>query len=377
MPIPSYNTVSVNLRHLRWNYRRLAELAGPDVVLLPMVKADAYGHGLVPCARALAECGARCFGVAEVDEGVALRRAGISGDIIVFLGANQYDALIAYNLSPVVFDAETIRAVGGHAAARQATVGVHLKIDVGMGRLGALPADVPELVKLVERQAGVRLAGVLAHFPMADQGDRRRDTEARNSVFLRLLEDCGIAGDAVAHIANSAAAIRYPATRLGMVRPGIALYGLYPSADDEVRRALELRPVMRFTTRVLQVKDVPAGYGVSYGHVFVTEKPSRLAILPVGYADGYLRGLSDRGHVLIGGGRAPVRGRVCMNATIVDVSALDGRVSPGDEVVLMGRQEAQGRVGEISADEIAAWMGTISYEVLCLFGNSNAREYIG
>ena len=374
MPIPSLTQITIDLDHLQWNYRRLAALAGEGTALLPMVKADAYGHGLVSCARALAACGAGVFGVAEADEGRRLRRAGIRGDIVVFLGTTQYDALIDFDLSPVVFDGASLTAISERAVARGVTVGVHVKVDVGMGRLGVAVDETPALIGMIDRLPGVRLAGVLAHFPRADDAAFRAATLAENDLFLQTAAGARDHG-AVLHIANSAG-LRYPEARLDLARPGITLYGCAPAPEDPWWRGLDLRPVMSFKTRVLQVKEVPAGTGISYGHTFVTSRPSRLAVLPVGYANGYLRALSNRAEVLIGGRRMPVRGRVCMNATIVEVTAA-GAVAPGDEVVLLGRQEGEDGADTITADEIAAWMGTISYEVLCLLGNANERHYTG
>jgi len=304
-----------------------------------------------------------------------LRKAGVDGDIIGFLGSNQYDALIDLNLSPVVFDPDNIREISRRAQKRKISIGVHLKIDVGMGRIGVMPEGVDSLLGLIDELPGVELRGVLGHLPVADSAVDDEKTVSQAALFEHLAAEKTSRQGVAMHLANSAGAIRFPAARYDMVRPGIALYGCYPSADAAISDGLRLQPVMSFSTRIIQVKDVPGGYGVSYGHLFVTEKPSRLAILPVGYADGYLRSLTNRAEVLIKGRRAPVCGRVCMNAVIVDVSGIDG-VAAGDEAVLLGRQQFEGVTGEITADEVASWMGTISYEVLCLFGNSNDRVYV-
>ncbi len=376
MSLSSYNRVIIDLSALCDNYQAIQNLVGPAVNVLAMVKSDAYGHGLVRCARALSSVGASHFGVAEIDEGVALRKAGVCGDIIIFLGCHDAQALINYKLTPVVFDLENIRAISATAVNNNTLVGLHLKIDVGMGRLGIMPEHLHHFVAEISRLPGVFLAGILGHFPMADHAAYL--TKEQNDKFMQLIEglvdDVEAAGGEIPdlHIANSAALIQYPETCHQMVRPGIGLYGCYPT--DQLTEFVALRPVMCFKTQVVQVKDVPSDCGVSYGHLFRTKRPSRLAILPVGYADGYLRSLTGRASVLVRGQRASVCGRVCMNACVVDVTEIPG-VRDGDEVVLLGKQDWGGEYTEIAADEVAGWMDTINYEVICLFGNNNAREY--
>ena len=240
-----------------------------------------------------------------------------------------------------------------------------------------MPEEVESYISLVKRLPGISLAGMLSHFPVADEIDSLQTTHEQLSFFKNVLADLKTkkSGKIISHIANSAALIYFPKSHLDMVRPGISLYGCYPDGSPARAKsavpALELQPVMSFKTRVIQIKEVGPGYGISYGHTFVTSRKSRIAVLPVGYADGYLRKLSNKAQVLIGGRRAPVCGRVCMNATLVDVTDLPP-VRTGDEVVLLGHQGDE----EITADEIAEWMETISYEVLCLFGSFNERVYI-
>jgi len=379
MPTPpdSYNTVYISRAALKHNYQALQALVGPQVRLLPMIKAEAYGHGLVETAKVLAESGADAFGVADLDEGIRLREAGVQGQVFVFLGSYCFAELIDYDLTPIVFDLANIRALSAYAEKRNRIVGVHLKVDTGMGRLGVMLDEVGLYFKEIEKMPGVFLSGLLSHFPLADQLESS-STKEQNSLFEQLDKDPEFSGfgpdNGVRHIANSAAIINAPWTHHGMVRPGISLYGYYPSADVLSRKTICLKPVMSFATKIVQLKNVPMGYGVSYGHLFTTSRPSRLAVLPVGYADGYLRCLTGRADVLIRGRRAPVCGRVCMNATVVDVTDIPD-VQVLDEVVLMGAQTYDELSGEITADEVAGWMDTISYEVLCLFGNSNQRVY--
>ena len=237
-----------------------------------------------------------------------------------------------------------------------------------MGRLGCMPVELEQCAAIVSEENNLFLAGLMSHFPCSDS-PQLTSTEKQNKLFAGLSDQlAGLDHDFFLHIANSAAVIRSPDLHWDMVRPGLSLYGCYPS--EECRTLIDLVPVMSFKTEVIQVKEVPAGIGISYGHTFVTDRDSRLAILPVGYNNGFLRSLSDRAQVLIRSKRARQRGRVCMNVTVIDVTDIPG-VQVGDEVVLLGRQGSQ----EITVDEIAVWMNTINYEVLCLFGNLNRRVY--
>lgn len=374
----SFNRVEIDLTALRHNYRQIREAVGPRVRIMAIVKADAYGHGLVQSATTLYDAGARIFGVAEVEEGIRLREAGLAGEIVILLGPapETCEAICHYDLSPVLFDAGMLATLSQKASAAGKRVQVHVKVDVGMGRLGVMPGEALPFCEAVARAPGLELTGLLSHFPMAE--DRESGTTAAQLVRFKevrsRLQQVSHA-EFVSHIANSAALASYGAARLDMVRPGITLYGCYPDIEIGKAAGLDLKPVMRFKTRVIQVKEVPAGWGLSYGHIFVTSRPTRVAVLPVGYDDGYLRKLSNRAQVLIHGRRAPVCGRICMNACMVDVTdfPVSAGVRTGDEVMLMGRQQQE----EINAEEVAGWLETISYEVLCLFGGRNQRVYTG
>jgi len=366
-----FNRVEIDLAALKRNYKRVARRVGQATRIMAVVKSDAYGHGLVSCARALAYEGAVVFGVAEIAEGISLREKGIKGEIIVLLGVSPagIDLLLQYNLSPVIYDSFQLELIAARARETGALVDVHLKVDCGMGRLGIMPGEVEGFARSIAETAGVRLAGIISHFPMADSSaEESRDNLA---CFVEVLER--LPGDEegpVAHMANSAAIIRLPEARFDMVRPGISLYGCYPVEGGDRDLLPGLEPVMSFKSRVAQVKKIPAGRGISYGHTHVTRRETMIAVLPVGYDDGYGRGLSNRGQVLIHGRRALILGRVCMNACMVDITDIP-QVVAGDEVVLLGRQGEE----VISADEIAAWLGTISYEVLCNIGGKNRRFY--
>jgi len=368
-----YNRLEIDLSALGDNYRNLVALVGPQVRVLAVVKSDAYGHGLVEVAGCLARVGAASFGVADVAEGRRLRQAGITGEILVLLGGRTGTVadLIEYELTPVVYDREYLRELAAAAVALGRTAPVHLKVDTGMRRLGIRPDELPEYLALIATLTSLRLTGILSHFPLSDSADLAPTSE-QNRIFGELVAALAVEGEKpLSHIANSAGFLREPRSRHDLVRAGITLYGCYPGGDPGLSSQLPLKPVMSFKSKVLQVKEVAAGCGVSYGHLFRTERPSRLAVLPVGYADGYLRRLTGRAQVLIGGRRVPVVGRICMNLCMADITGLDG-VIPGDEVVLLGRQGE----AEISADELAAWQETISYEVLCLLGASNPRFYL-
>ena len=372
----SYNRVEIDLDALQDNYRSIQQTVGPRVRVMAIVKSDAYGHGLIQAARSLSAAGARTFGVAEVEEGAALREAGLAGEIVVLLGPapETYDDIIRYNLTPVVFDSDNLAGLAARARAAGREIPVHVKVDVGMGRLGIMPDEVPSFFRALDELGGVYPAGILSHLPMAEDA-----TSAQTASHVQHFRDITArlqqrGGRPLAHIANSAALANNFGTHLDMVRPGISLYGCYPERLDKEKSLLRLRPVMRFKTRVLQVKEVEAGVGISYGHIFVTQRKSRVAVLPVGYGDGYLRRLSNRAQVLIRGQRAPVIGRVCMNACMVDITDLADAetVRAGDEVVLLGRQQQE----EITAEEVAEWLETITYEVFCLFGGKNKRVYL-
>jgi len=379
MAAVSLNRVEIDLGALRDNYAAIRAVVGPQARVMAVVKSDGYGHGMVQVARTLREAGASTFGVAEVEEGVRLRESGQNGEIVVLHGvrSGDFDEVVRFRLTPVVFDRGVLADLARYAVRRHAMVGVHVKVDVGMGRLGIMPEEVIPFVRAVDLLEGVYLAGVLSHLPVADvpaSPKTREQVERFRDVLARIGRVSPF--PKVGHIANSAALHLIPDAHLDMVRPGIVLYGCDPGGTEnlcaEGLRPSALKPAMTFKTEVLQVKEVPAGYGISYGHTFVTSRPSRVAVLPVGYADGYPRRLSSRAEVLLHGHRAPVIGRVCMNACMVDVTDLPEAIRAGDEVVLMGRQGD----GTIRAEELAGWMETINYEVLCLLGNLNRRVYL-
>lgn len=372
---PSWNFVEIDLAALRHNFTQVQKMVGLGVQLMAVVKSDAYGHGLVPAAKAFQQAGAATFGVAEAEEGVALRQAGITGRIVVLLGIDQsgVDVSVAHELSPVVYDLATLRALSRAAEDAGRKVGVHVKVDTGMGRLGIKPAELPDFLATLHGMPALSLEGVLSHVPKADM-EQNDGTEGYRAAFAELWAsnaNAGAGGQPVLHIANSACLLRNREAHFDMVRPGISLYGCYPSAWLQKEGQVVLKPAMSFKSRVIQVKEVPAGYGISYGHRFVTHRPTRLAVLPAGYADGYLRRMAGKAQVLIAGRRVPIVGTICMNACMADITDLPA-VQAGDEAVFLGSQGKQ----SIGADEIAQWSDTIHYEILYLFGSCNRQVYI-
>jgi len=370
MSTSSFNLVTVELKALTSNYSSLKAHAG-KAEFLSMVKADGYGHGMVECSKALAKAGCSIFGVAELMEALELRKNGITGKIFSMIGFDHDDAqyFVDFDIIPVVYDVVSVTAISSAAAKVGKTIGVHVKVDTGMSRLGVQLEEIEPLLACIEKLPGVYLAGLASHFPCAD--DTASATTSRcYEKFTQFQTRVPQNEQILYHIANSGGTLYFPDTKANMVRCGISLYGYYPEGREYLQSD-ELRPVMSFTTRVLQVKQIPAGVGVSYGHTYITDRPTILAVLPVGYEDGYSRKLSNSGEVIIRGKRAPIRGRVCMNLCMVDVTDIEG-VSSGDEVVLLGAQGNE----RITADEIAARIDTISYEVLCMIGNNNERTYV-
>jgi alanine racemase len=350
---------------LRHNYSYIRDRVAPDVSILTVVKANAYGHGATIAGRTFESAGAEWLGVATVGEAVELRSAGVNIPILVLGGAAGRDmsVLQKFRLTVALLDADMARDLA--AAAKGTRVRVHLKIDTGMGRIGVLPEDLAPLLQQI-RGAGVfEVDGVFSHFGNADDVCNPH-CETQLQRFRQALDVVKQAGfdPPWIHLANSAATLARHETHFSMVRPGIALYGIAPPSTP----APELRPVMRLVTHILQVKRLPAEYPVSYAQTFVTRRPSKIAVLPIGYADGYSRRLSNNACVLVRGKRAPVVGRVCMDLTMADVTDIEG-VDTGDEVVLWGRQGD----AEISLHEVAEWQDTVVYEVINQLGKRVPR----
>ena len=355
---------SIDHDALRWNLAQIRGRLAGAVRILSMVKANAYGHGATTVARTLAAAGSDGFGVATLEEGIELRRAAIHEPILVVAGVyqDQVDDFFTHALTPVVHDPGRLRDLEAAVRSRGGILNAHLKIDTGMGRLGFVAADCDSWIDAVKSLTAVKIIGVFSHFSQAESvaGDY---TQKQLMIFNHVLQRLRAEGirPPLVHFANSAATITLPAACFDMVRPGIMLYGVYPSPG--MARQITLKPVLAWKTRILQLKKVPSGTSISYAQTFVAERESLIATLPIGYADGYARLLSNRGEVLVRGQRAKVAGRVCMDLTMIDVTDIRN-VQQGDEVVLLGRQGG----AEISVDEMAAWANTISYEILTSIG---------
>ncbi len=369
----SFNTIEISRSAIEHNYKYIQKRVSDNTPVMAMVKADGYGHGMVEVAEILSNLGCDRFGVAELREAVLLRRAGITGDIFVTLGfaADETELFFRYDLVPVVYNLESVRNLSQQAVRHGRDIAVHIKIDSGMGRLGLLPDEVKSFTEATAQFKNIRVKGFMSHFPESDDS-RSPSTRNGHKRFYESCRDLKNKYGAICHIANSGAVLNFPDTQCDMVRAGIALYGYDPAGATADGSSVALQPAMSFTTKVLQVKKMSAGEGISYGHTYITEKDTKIAVLPVGYEDGYRRALSNRGRVLIRGQFAPVRGRICMNMCMVDVGCIKD-VKPGDEVVLLGRQGDE----VITADDLAYQVNSISYEILCNLGNNNKRKYIG
>jgi len=352
--------VFVHLDRLAHNVRLLQQQVG-DRMLWPVIKANAYGHGAGIVVRHLTRLGYRTFGVADLEEAAALSDAGIEATIIVLSAAlpEHSEGLVAYGCEPVVCTLEMVESLARAAERRGRRVRVHLKVDTGMGRIGIRPDAVPAFLERCRDFPALQVRGLMSHFPCADEGEQSLSRD-QTETFRQVIAAAAGHPIEVRHMANSAAIFDWPESYFDAVRPGIALYGLRPSASIRNPRVSELEPVLEWKTRVTFLKEVGAGVGLSYGHAFHTRRPSLIATLPVGYADGLRRDLSNDLEVLVGGVRCPQVGRITMDMSLVDVTALRGRVALGDEVVLIGRQ---GRA-EVTADELAAKLGTINYEIV-------------
>jgi len=361
----------IDLDAIAYNVRAFRRHVGERVEVFAVVKANAYGHGAAPVARAALEAGATRLAVHRLSEGIELRQGGIEAPVLImgYTPPAAAESAVRWRLTPSLITAEFALALAARAQAAGVIVPVHLKVDTGMGRYGLMPGEAPEFAAWLQGLDGIRLEGVFTHFATADAADQvqlRRQLGVFDDV-LAALRAAGITP--LAHAANSAATMHLPGSHLQAVRVGIAMYGLEPSS--EWPPLFEIRPALTLKSRVSRVRDLPAGSGISYGHTYVTSAPATVALVPVGYGDGYHRVLSNRASVLIRGQRAPVRGRVCMDQFVVDVTQLPG-VAQDDEVVLVGRQGKE----QVRAEEVAQLAGTINYEVTTSLLPRVARVYV-
>jgi alanine racemase len=350
----------IDLDAIAHNVAAIKRHVGEGVAIMAVVKANAYGHGMVPVARMALESGASWLAVNRVSEGVTLRQVGIHAPILVmgYIPIAAATTAVRYDLTPTVASMTLAEALSAVAARTGKTIPVHVKIDTGMGRFGLLPDEAVDFARALHRLPALVLEGVYTHFSVADLPDKsythRQFAIYREIMAALEMEDIRVP---MKHVANSAATLDLPEMHLNAVRPGIAIYGLRPS--DEVEPVIPLRPALTLKSRVGRVCTLPFGSSVSYGRTFVTQRPTPMALVPVGYGDGYMRLNSNRGAVLIHGRRAAIRGRVCMDQFVVEVSGIEG-VAMNDEVVLIGRQGDE----VLLAEEVARWAETINYEVV-------------
>lgn len=359
----------IDLSAIKHNVREIKKGLKPGVKFCAVVKADAYGHGAVAVTRAVLSAGADRLAVAILGEAIELREAGflVPIQVLGYTPQQQAKTVAAYGIEQTVYSMEAVRALAAAGMETGKKVKVHIKIDTGMGRIGILPEEAGDFAAAVAAMSGVEIEGVFSHFATADADDKSYAYEqyGRFQQALDRIKDKGI-DIPIRHIANSAAALEMPETHLDMVRPGIIMYGLWPS--PEVKRNVTLKPAMCLKAQVAHVKTVAAGTGISYGRAYIADSERKIATLPIGYADGWTRLLSGRTDVLINGSRAPLVGRICMDQCMADVTGIAG-VKSGDTAILFGTPA-------LTTDEVADVLGTINYELVCMVGKRVPRVYV-
>ena len=367
----------IDLRALRANYELIRNGIPGGCGILAVVKADAYGHGFVDVTAELEQLGVTAFGVAFLAEGIQLRKSGIDRTVLVLGGVypGQERKCVGFNLSAAVFTLDQIRTLDAAAKKLFRKALVHVKVDTGMGRLGIRHDEAAAFFRELKGFRHLELEGIFSHFAAADEldGDAEAYTRQQEERFVATVAAARHSGFSprYLHIANSAAAVSRPLTSCNLIRPGITLYGALPSADFAGK--LDLQPVMSLRSRVAMLKEVGAGTAISYARRYVAERPTLIASVPVGYADGYLRAFTNRGEAIVRGKRARVTGTVCMDWIMLDVTGIDG-VAVGDEVTLLGC-DREGHC--IRAEELAAIAGTIPYEIFCMVSKRVPRVYVG
>ncbi len=362
----------IDLGAVAHNVGELRKRVGKDVRILGAVKADGYGHGAIPVSQAILRAGADYLGVSGLDEALELRAAGLEAPILIF-GSNlpqETEEIVRGNLTATVYTETFASSLARFVRKQGRKVKVHIKIDTGMGRVGVYFEEAVDFVRKMAGKEGLQIEGIYTHFPSADEADKTfslTQIERFRQIIVRLGEE-GI-NIPLKHMANSAAILNFPESYFDLVRPGLILYGLYPSL--EMKRELDLRPALSLKTKIVYLKKTSSGRTISYGRTYVTGKETIIATIPVGYGDGYSRFLSNKGEVLVKGKRAPVRGRICMDQTMVEVGHIPG-VEVGDEVVLIGRQGEE----SITVEEIAERIGTVPHEIVSRLGKRVPRVYV-
>ncbi len=364
--------MEVNLENVAFNYRAIKDHVGPSVQVMSVIKADAYGHGVLEVARRLSREGCQRFAVATSDEAFHLRDSGI-GDSILIMGPTSYGAageIVRQGIAVSLTDMNMAKALSQAAVKEGSRALIHLKVDTGMGRIGFLPDELPGVLDELTTLPGLHLEGLFTHFATADEG-RLDYTETQYDRYLKalsILENRGIRIP-LRHVCNSAGTLNSPKKHLDCCRPGVILYGMWPSSD--CIRPIELRPTFEVKTCIAALRTLPPGSGVGYGLRYMTRGEERIAVLPIGYADGLSRAFSMKINVLVKGVKVPQIGNICMDQTMINVTGLD--VSVGDEVVIIGKQGDQ----IITPDDLAAArQNTINYEIPIMFSKRVPRIYV-
>lgn len=353
------NYAAINLDAVGHNIRQIKQLVGKNVEIFAVVKANAYGHGALQVSRAALENGASRLAVNRVIEGVELRKGQISAPVLIMGYSPAYEAkmIVENNLTASVQNIETVKALSYHASQLNKTARIHLKIDTGMGRYGLMPDEVVKFLVSISKLPALEIEGIFTHFSSASEQDKTY-SRRQFTIFLDVIEKARKAGFEfnIHHAANSASTLDMPEVHLDAVRPGIAIYGLNPY--DDKKPPIPLSPALKLISHVARIKLLPSGSSISYGRTYTTYRKTSVALIPIGYGDGYHRILSNKGKVLIRGKSASILGRVCMDQFVVDISDIEG-VSQDDEVVLIGEQSGK----NISAEELAVLADTINYEI--------------
>ena len=372
MPTYLRTRAEISLDAIEHNVSALRARLAPGVKLMCVIKADAYGHGALPLARFLDD---KCeyYAVSVLEEALTLRAAGIKKPMLLlcYTSPGQFEALLAANVAQTIYSLGQARALSKFAQSRAKRVKIHVKVDTGMARIGFEDTDASiEEIAQIARLPGVKIEGLFTHFACADEADKTSALVQRGrfAAFIQKLEAAGVEIP-LKHACNSAAAMEFD-EHDDLVRFGIGLYGLYPSEQVDKAR-VPLRPAMAWKTHVVHLKTVPPGTGVSYGHTFVTQRETRVATLPVGYADGYPRALSNQGHVIIRGQYAPIIGRICMDQCMADVTDIPG-IGMEDEVILLGEDGGC----RITMEEIGAMSASFNYETACRVSQRVPRVYL-
>ena len=376
---PNRSWAEIDLDVVAENMKEIRRVTKRHTKIMAVVKADAYGHGAIETARVLLDNGADKLAVSMLDEALELRKSGINVPILILghTDPRRIYELIENDIEQAVYSLEYAKAISKKAVILERTARIHIKYDTGMNRLGFLEGESSvEAILAISKLPGIEIEGMFSHFAMSDTDDDEY-TKKQFDCFMRMVRELEKNDLTIPtkHICNSAGIIRFPSMHLDMVRAGLIVYGMMPQGCPEPYTDFEIRPAMTLKSSVVHVKEIPVGETISYGRHFKTERPSTIATIAIGYADGYLRRLSNRAEVLIHGCRAPVVGNICMDMCMVDVTDFPDKPKVGDEVVLFGKQTYHGTTAEITVEEISDLLETINYEVTCLVGKRIPRVY--